>query len=109
MDQILKLRAEAVHEGIRGNNGARHTLAFVELVGNNGRLDEFRLPVFTEGKFNIVGQLSYLPSAPRMIRSGKMPPVFPHKISGVKHVKRIFKRFGERHPAPAVHVGGHGE
>jgi succinate dehydrogenase / fumarate reductase iron-sulfur subunit len=108
MDQILKLRAEAVHEGIKNNNGSRHTLAFMELVNNNGRLDEFRLPVFTEGKFNFVGQLSYLPSAPRMIRSGKMPPVFPHKISGVKHVKRIFKRFGEREPAPEkLPVGGH--
>ena len=66
----------------------------------NGRLDEFRLPVFTEGKFNFIGQLSYLPSAPRMIRSGKMPPLFPHKISGVKHVKRIFKSF-ERAEAAA--------
>ncbi len=28
-----------------------------------------------------------------MIRAGKMPPPFPHKIAGVKHVKRIFKRF----------------
>ncbi|MPZ48479.1 MAG: succinate dehydrogenase iron-sulfur subunit [Dehalococcoidia bacterium] len=109
MDQILKLRAAAVHEGIRNNNGSRHTLAFVELVNANGRLDEFRLPIFTEGKFNIIGQLSYLPSAPRMIRSGKMPPVFPHKISGVKHVKRIFKQFGEREPGPAklVSAGGH--
>ena len=96
MDQILKLRSEAVHDGIKDNNGSRHTLAFVELVENNGRLDEFRLPVFTEGKLNLVGQMSYLPSAPRMLRSGKLPPVFPHKIPGVKMVKRLIRTLAER-------------
>jgi succinate dehydrogenase / fumarate reductase iron-sulfur subunit len=102
MDQILKLRSHAVHAGIKNNNGSRHTLAFVELVENNGRLDEFRLPVFTEGKLNFVGQLSYLPSAPRMIKSGKLPPFFPHKIPGVKHVKRIMRRF-EKKPSEGSH------
>jgi succinate dehydrogenase / fumarate reductase iron-sulfur subunit len=106
MDQILKLRSQAVHDGIKNNNGSRHTLAFVELVDTNGRLDEFRLPVFTEGKFNIIGQLSYLPSAPRMLRAGKMPPPFPHKIGGVKHIKRIFKRFEHITPQQSM-IGGH--
>ncbi len=96
MEQILKLRSAAVHQGIKDNNGSRHTLAFVDLVDQNGRLDELRLPVFTEGKFNIIGQLSYLPSAPRMLRAGKMPPIIPHKIPGVKHVKRIFKWFDKK-------------
>ena len=106
MDQILKLRAQAVHDGIKNNNGARHTLAFVELVENYGRLDEFRLPVFTEGKFNFVGQMSYLPSAPRMIRSGKMPSPIPHKISGRKHVKRIIHSLGGVTPKQTS-IGGH--
>jgi succinate dehydrogenase / fumarate reductase iron-sulfur subunit len=96
MEQILKLRAEAGHHGVTNTNGHRHTEAFVDLVAANGRLDEFRLPVFTEGKFNIIGQLSYLPSAPRMIRAGKLPPVFPHKIPGVRHVKRILKWFDRK-------------
>jgi succinate dehydrogenase / fumarate reductase iron-sulfur subunit len=107
MDQILKLRAQAVHDGIKNNNGSRHTLAFVELVEKGGRLDEFRLPVFTEGKFNFIGQLSYLPSAPRMIRSGKMPSPFPHKIGGVKHIKRIFKSFEGKTPKQSMMTGGH--
>jgi succinate dehydrogenase / fumarate reductase iron-sulfur subunit len=105
MDQILKLRAQAVHDNIKNNNGSRHTLAFSELVAANGRLDEFRLPVFTEGKFNLIGQLSYLPSAPRMLRSGKMPPFFPHKIGGVKHIKRIFKSFEHRTPQQSMMRG----
>ena len=85
--------------------GSRHTIAFMDLVAANGRLDEFRLPVFTEGKFNIIGQLSYLPSAPRMLRAGKMPPIFPHKISGVKHIKRLFKSFDHKFSKPPVGLG----
>ena len=103
MEQILKLRSEAVHAGIKNNNGSRHTLAFVELVDNNGRLDEFRLPVYTEGKFNFIGQLSYLPSAPRMLKAGKMPPFLPHKIPGVKHVKRIFDFFERKKTSAGSH------
>jgi succinate dehydrogenase / fumarate reductase iron-sulfur subunit len=93
MEQILKLRSEAVHAGIKDNYGSRHTLAFVELIDNNGRLDELRLPVYTHGKFNFIGQLSDAPVGLRMLRAGKMPPIFPHKIPGVKHVKRIFSHF----------------
>jgi len=100
MDQIMKLRAEATHRGIKNNNGSRHTIAFVDLVSINGRLDEFRLPVFTEGKLNILGQLSYLPAAPRMIRAGKLPPIFPHKIGGAKHIKRIIKGLEHKRPMP---------
>jgi succinate dehydrogenase iron-sulfur subunit len=105
MDQILKLRSLAVNAGIKNNNGSRHTLAFIDLVETNGRLDEFRLPVFTEGKLNLIGQLSYLPSAPRMLRSGKLPPIFPHKIPGVRHVKRIIRSF--EHSKKTTAAGSH--
>jgi succinate dehydrogenase / fumarate reductase iron-sulfur subunit len=108
MDQIMRLRGQAVHDDIKNNQGSRHTMAFMEIVGNNGRLDEFRLPVYTEGKFNFIGQLSYLPSAPRMILSGKMPSPIPHKIGGRKHVKRIMKRFEHLTPKQsAIDVGSH--
>ena len=94
MEQILKLRAEAGHHGITNTNGHRHTEAFVELVEENGRLDELLLPVFTEGKANIIGQMAYLPGAPRMVRSGKMRSMLGmHKIGGVRHVKRILHWF----------------
>ena len=110
MDQILKLRAEATHSGITNNYGSRHTQAFVDLVEVNGRLDEFRLPVFTHGKFNFLGQIKDLPIGIRMIKSGKMPPPFPHKISGRSHVKRIIKRFEgktEKPPTLVAGAGGH--
>jgi succinate dehydrogenase / fumarate reductase, iron-sulfur subunit len=99
MDQILKLRAEAVHTGIKNNSGARHTQAFVDLVEGGGRLDEFRLPIFTHGKFNFIGQMSDIPIGFRMIRSGKMPNPFHKPIGGIKHVKRIFKRFETKQAA----------
>jgi hypothetical protein len=81
----------------------------MDLVELNGRLDEFRLPVFTEGKLNLVGQMSLITQAPRMLRSGKMPSPFPHKISGIKHVKRIFKRFADTRPVEkeALPAAGH--
>ena len=102
MDQILKLRSEAVHVGVKNNAGARHTQAFMDLVEGGGRLDEFRLPIFTHGKFNFIGQMSDIPIGLRMIRTGKMPNPFHKPIGGIKHVKRIFKRFEKKHP-----VGGH--
>ena len=118
MDQILKLRAEAVHAGVTNNAGSRHTLAFVKLVGGEpdivdklafgtratGRLDEFRLPVYAHGRFNLIGQLSDLPVGLRMLRAGKMPNPFHKPIGGIKHVRRLFKRFGEREK-PAREIG----
>jgi succinate dehydrogenase / fumarate reductase iron-sulfur subunit len=112
MDQILKLRAEATHENVVNNHGTRHTLAFSSLVEQRGRLDEFQLPVLTEGKFNVMGNLANLPVGMRMLKSGKMPNPLHGKIGGRKHVKRIFKRFenvSERPHKIAVAPGhGHG-
>jgi succinate dehydrogenase / fumarate reductase iron-sulfur subunit len=93
MEQIMKLRGAAIEAGITNNYGSRHTTAFAELVEHSGRLDEFRLPVFTHGKFNFIGQMSDLPVGIRMIRAGKMPTPFHKPISGVKHVRRVMKRF----------------
>jgi succinate dehydrogenase / fumarate reductase iron-sulfur subunit len=120
MDQILKLRAVTTHDKVVDNHGTRHTMAFMNLIGGEpslfqkltgakpvGRLDEFRLPVLTHGTFNLVGQISDLPIAVRMIRSGKMPSPFPHKISGIKHVKNIFKRFEHSSPKAAPMMKGH--
>lgn len=96
MDQILKLRSEAVEAGIRNNSGSRHTTAFSSLVEHEGRLNEFRLIPMTHGFFNIPKNLAELPGGVRMIRAGKMPTPFARKIGGQKHVKRIFKEFAEK-------------
>lgn len=119
MDQIMKLRSVATHQNVADNAGARHTIAFTKLVGgettliekamgvkSGGRLDEFRLPILTHGKFNFMGQIGDLPIAFRMIRSGKMPSPFAHKISGAKQIRRIFKRFEDKTEKPPTVVGG---
>jgi succinate dehydrogenase / fumarate reductase iron-sulfur subunit len=111
MEQIMKLRSEATHAGITNNAGSRHTLSFTKLVGGDGnivekmalfgaagkgRLDEFRLLPMTHGILNIAGNLSELPGGIRMIRAGKMPSPFHKAIPGVKHVRRLMKRFEHR-------------
>jgi succinate dehydrogenase / fumarate reductase iron-sulfur subunit len=106
MDQIMELRAEAMHRGLTNNAGSRHTLAFAKTVGqeptlveklagvrNKGRLDEFFMLPLTHGLFNMPENLGELPGGIRMIRAGKFPSPFHKPISGVNHVKRIFKRF----------------
>ena len=47
----------------------------------------------THGFLNIPANLAELPGGLRMIRAGKMPSPFTHKIPGTEHVKRIFRRF----------------
>jgi hypothetical protein len=44
-----------------------------------------------------------------MVLSVMMPSPFPHKISGIKHVKRIFKRFANKRPVEkeALPAAGH--
>ena len=98
MDHILELRADAMKEGITNNDGSRHTTAFSKLVEHSGRLDEFRLLPLTHGMFNIPANVAELPGGIRMIRAGKMPSPFHKQISGVKHVKRIFKAFDHAKP-----------
>ncbi len=93
MDQILKLRSDATRAGITNNAGSRHTGAFVSLVEQGGRLDEFRLPLLTHGRLNFLGQIADIPVGLRMLRSGKLPNPFHKPIGGIKHIKRIFKRF----------------
>ncbi|HXH22902.1 MAG TPA: succinate dehydrogenase iron-sulfur subunit [Dehalococcoidia bacterium] len=93
MDQIMKLRAEATAIGITNNAGSRHTFAFTSTVKEGGRLNEFQMLPRTHGLLNIAANLAELPGGIRMIRAGKMPSPFTHKIPGAAHVKRIFKRF----------------
>jgi succinate dehydrogenase / fumarate reductase iron-sulfur subunit len=93
MEQIMRLRAAATETGITNNAGSRHTFAFTSTVKEGGRLNEFQMLPRTHGLFNIPANLAELPGGIRMIRAGKMPSPFTHKIPGHQHVRRIFKRF----------------
>jgi succinate dehydrogenase / fumarate reductase iron-sulfur subunit len=97
MDQIMKLRSEATATGITNNAGSRHTFAFTATVKQGGRLNEFQMLPRTHGLLNIPANLAEIPGGIRMIRAGKMPSPFGHKIPGIQHVKDIFKRFDKQH------------
>ena len=92
MDRIMTLREKAIEAGFDNTYGARHTVAFSELIEHSGRLDELRLPIKTFGMFNIKQMLGLLPVGLRALRRGKMPPIFHKSIPGAKNIRRIFQK-----------------
>ncbi len=92
MERIMALRDKAMRAGFDDTIGARHTDAFIELVGHGGRLDELKLPLKTFGMFNLPGMLSLAPVGLRAAMRGKMPPIVHKMIPNVENVRRIFRR-----------------
>jgi succinate dehydrogenase / fumarate reductase, iron-sulfur subunit len=109
MDQIMRLRRAAEHEGIQDqNHGHNHMEAFTRIIEKKGTLDEAQLLQDSyapgiKGKLMpkhgaIKGLLESIPTAIRGIRTGKMrslPKLIPgvhHKLPGDAqgHVKRIY-------------------
>ena len=92
MDRIMALRDKAMHVGFDKTTGARHTDAFVELVGHSGWLDELKLPIKTVGMLNMPAMLNFAPVGLRALRKGKMPPILHKMLPNVENVRRIFRR-----------------
>ena len=92
MDRIMAMRDKAMSAGYDEPTGARHTDAFVELVGHSGWLDELKLPIKTVGMFNLPGMLNMAPVGLRALIRGKMPPIFHKMLPNVENVRRIFKK-----------------
>jgi succinate dehydrogenase / fumarate reductase, iron-sulfur subunit len=109
MDQIMRLRRAASHEGITDvNNGRRHDAAFAKIIEEKGTLDESLLLQESyapgiKGKLKpprgaVKGLVESLPTAVRGIKTGKMrslPKLIPgihRKLPGdaQTHVKRIY-------------------
>ena len=95
MDHIMTLREQAIAAGFTGNNGARHTEAFVELVGHSGRVDELRLPIMTVGVTNVPALMSFLPVGWRALTHGKMPPIVHKPIDNVGNVRNLVRKLEE--------------
>jgi len=109
MDQIMRLRRAAEHEGIHDqNHGHNHMEAFTKIIEKKGTLDEAQLLQDSyapgiKGKLMpkhgaIRGLLESIPTAIRGIKAGKMRSL-PKLIPGVhpklpgdaqNHVKRIY-------------------
>ena len=92
MERIMVMRDRAMKVGFDKEIGARHTDAFVELVGHSGRLDELRLPIKTVGMFNMPAMINFAPVGLRALIKGKMPPVFHKMVPNVENVRRIFRK-----------------
>jgi succinate dehydrogenase / fumarate reductase iron-sulfur subunit len=109
MDQIMRLRRAAEHEGIQDqNHGRNHMEAFTKIIEKKGTLDEAQLLQDSyapgiKGKLvpkhgAIKGLVESLPTAIRGIRTGKMRslskliPGVHAKLPGdaQNHVKRIY-------------------
>jgi succinate dehydrogenase / fumarate reductase, iron-sulfur subunit len=109
MDQIMRLRRAAEHQGIQDqNHGHNHMEAFTRIIEKKGTLDEAELLQESyapgiKGKLvpkhgAIKGLVESLPTAIRGIRTGKMRSL-PKLIPGIhpklpgdaqSHVKRIY-------------------
>jgi hypothetical protein len=109
MDQIMRLRRAAEHQGIKDqNHGHNHMEAFTRIIEKKGTLDEAELLQESyapgiKGKLMpkhgaIKGLVESLPTAIRGIRTGKMRSL-PKLIPGIhpklpgdaqSHVKRIY-------------------
>ena len=96
MGRIMALRDRAMEAGYTGTYGARHATVFAESIRHSGRLDELRLPLKTFGLFNIKEMLKLLPVGVRAQLRGKRPPIFHRAIPGVRNVRRLFDRVGDK-------------
>lgn len=97
MERIVAMRRIMMDMGMNGHNGAKRSNAFVDIVGEYGRLDETRLLMRS---LSGVGELisSYSKVGWRALWKGKLPPLRPHRIPEAPAIKRIFERTRQQRP-----------
>lgn len=90
MEQIVRLRRESIASGLSSTIGARHITQFVKVVGQEGRLNESRLPLLIlMGNFRKL--LKTIPLAIKMFIRGKAPNPFGQAPPGHQVARAIFK------------------
>jgi succinate dehydrogenase / fumarate reductase iron-sulfur subunit len=89
MEAIIRLRREALHQGLTDHPGARHITAFMDIVRREGRLNEARMPVAMVWP-NLRRLLAIVPLGIRMFLKGKVPAWFHRPIPGIREVRRLF-------------------
>ena len=90
MDRIMELRDAAIEAGNTNTHGYHHTESFYKSVKKNGRLDETRLAIDSAGWKNIPRLLDLVPVGLAAMRSGKLPPLLPHKSEDRKKVRELY-------------------
>jgi len=78
------------------HNGAKRATAFMDLVGEYGRLDETRLLMRSLSGFGEL--LGYTKVGLRAIWKGKLPPIRPHRIPNAQAIRRILDRARAQRP-----------
>ena len=93
MDQIVRLRRLSLLAGLDQTVAARHITQFVKIVGQEGRLNETRLPLqIVWGDWKKLFRM--IPLGIKMFLRGKTPfPFSWHK--GRKEIQRLFERMGK--------------
>ncbi|MBM4124536.1 MAG: succinate dehydrogenase iron-sulfur subunit [Nitrospira sp.] len=95
MEAIIRLRRAALEAGLTATGGARHITGFVELVREEGRLNEALMPLKVVG--NSLGRLLHvLPLGIRMLLKGKAPNPFAPPIPGMAQIRTIFATARQR-------------
>lgn len=94
LEQIEKLREQAMKRGILDNPGAKHADALYDSVKRIGRLDEATMTFKTLG---ILKSLGMIPFGLKMETHGKMPhPILFPKIEKMEEVKKIYELMEEK-------------
>lgn len=91
LDQIVKIREEAVKAGITDNKGVRHIMAFKWDIKSHGKLNETTMPLKTVGVLRSFGMI---PMALRMQMKGKVPFPILRDIEGIEDIEKIYKIMG---------------
>lgn len=92
MEAIIRLRREALREGLGSSTAGRHITAFVDVVKKEGKLNEGMLPIkMLDGEFRKF--LKVLPLAAKMLLRRKATFPWHRPIRGIRSLRRLF---GER-------------
>ncbi len=89
MEAIIRLRRRAIESGLVSSGGARHITGFAEIVQQEGRLNEARMPLKIVG-FSLKRLLRLLPLGLKMLLKGKVPNPLAPPIPGIAQVRSIF-------------------
>lgn len=95
MEAIVRLRRASIERGLTSTGGARHITGFTELITEQGRLNEARMPLKVVG-LSLRRLLHVLPLGLRMFVKGKVPNPFGHGLPGLSQIQALVRRVGRR-------------
>lgn len=95
MEAIVRLRRAAIAEGLTGAIGARHITSFLDVVAQEGRLNEGRLPLQMLWRHPVV-LLRTLPLAVKMFMRGKAPLPYHRPLGSIRQIRRLIGHWVKR-------------